>query len=95
MSDNQKYYKTLQIKANASRMEIKKSYRILCRQLNVAKIFNKNNKYIEYKLNEIENAYKILIDPIQRKLYDRLSIDLFLLYDILYITDNNLVLMFK
>ena len=75
VKDNQKYYKIMGLESNASRNDIRRAYRKLCRKWNISKIFNQQKeKFIEYKLNQLTNAYNILINPIKRRLYDKFSL---------------------
>lgn len=61
------YYKTLEMKENASGDEIKRSYRTLARKYHPDRNSSKN---AETKFKEIQEAYKILSDPNARKEYD-------------------------
>ena len=62
------YYKTLDIKKNASDAEIKKAYRRLARKFHPD--FNPGDKQAETRFKRISEAYEVLSDKEKRKNYD-------------------------
>ena len=68
--DNAKdYYKILNVGGNASKKEIKKSYRKLARKYHPDA--NPDNKKAEDKFKEISEAYNVLSDDKKREQYDQ------------------------
>lgn len=68
--DNVKdYYKILNVGSNASKKEIKKSYRQLARRYHPDA--NPDNKKAEEKFKEISEAYDVLSDEKKRRQYDQ------------------------
>src|SRR6478735_3846386 len=67
------YYKVLGVPRTASQDEIKKAFRKLARQFHpdVAK----DKKSAEEKFKEINEAYEVLGDPVNRRKYDDLGPD--------------------
>jgi len=63
------YYILLNVKKNASGIEIKKSYRKLAMKYHPDR--NPNDKIAEEKFKEISEAYEILSDPKKRQTYDQ------------------------
>jgi hypothetical protein len=62
------YYKILEISTSASTEEIKKAYRRLALKYHPDK--NHGDKIAEAKFKELANAYEILSNPEQRRVYD-------------------------
>ena len=62
------YYRILGVKPNASHSEIKKAYRKLSIKFHPDK--NDGDTFFEEHFKRIQEAYEVLIDPIQRKSYD-------------------------
>lgn len=75
------YYKILKVNKNASTLEIKKAFRILAKLLH-PDVNKSENAHIEFL--EINEAYKVLNNPIKRIQYDKLYN-----YQILKITPKN------
>lgn len=75
------YYKILKVNKNASTLEIKKAFRILAKQLH-PDVNKSENAHIEFL--EINEAYKVLNNPVKRIQYDKLYN-----YQILKITPKN------
>src|SRR5213594_4103805 len=71
--DYKDYYAILGVKRDAKEEEIKKAFRKLARQYHpdVAK----DKKNAEEKFKEVNEAYEVLGDPKNRKLYDDLGAD--------------------
>lgn len=67
------YYKTLAIAKSATESEIKTAYRKLARKYHPD--LNPNNKEMELKFKEINEANEVLSDPIKRKKYDEYGKD--------------------
>lgn len=67
------YYKTLAIAKTANESEIKTAYRKLARKYHPD--LNPNNKEMELKFKEINEANEVLSDPIKRKKYDEYGKD--------------------
>lgn len=65
------YYKVLGLDSKASQDEIKKAFRKLARKYHPD--VNKNDKALEEKFKEINEAYEVLSDPEKRKKYDELG----------------------
>jgi len=63
------YYNILNVKKNASDIEIKKSYRKLAMKYHPDR--NQNDKKAEEKFKQISEAYEILSDNKKRKAYDQ------------------------
>lgn len=68
MINSKDYYKILEVNANASHAEIKKSYRRLALQYHPDKNFG--NQLYEAKFKDIIEAYKVLSDVKQREKYN-------------------------
>ena len=68
MADN-KLYEALGVSRNASKAEIKKSYRKLAKELHPDKNPNAGDKF-----KEVSYAYEILSNPEKRALYDRVGL---------------------
>lgn len=68
--DYQDYYKTLGVKKDASKQEIKRAYRTLARKYHpdVSKEAD-----AEIKFKEVGEAYDVLKDPEKREAYDQLG----------------------
>jgi DnaJ-class molecular chaperone len=62
------YYKTLKVEKNATKEDIKKSYRTLARKYHPD--LNPNNKSAEERFKEISEAYDVLSDEKKRAEYD-------------------------
>jgi len=62
------YYKTLGVNKNASKEEIKKSYRKLAMKYHPDQ--NKGDKASEERFKEVNEAYAVLSDEEKRKQYD-------------------------
>lgn len=69
MSSPHDYYQVLGVAKNASKDEIKSSYRRLALQYHPDR--NKNDKAAEEKFKEVTRAYEVLIDDEKRAAYDR------------------------
>ena len=67
------YYKTLGISKTASQDEIKKAYRKLAAKYHPD--VNPDNKAAEQKFKEVSEAYEVLKNPEDRKLYDQMGSD--------------------
>jgi curved DNA-binding protein len=67
------YYKILAIAKSASESEIKTAYRKLARKYHPD--LNPNDKEMELKFKEINEANEVLSDPIKRKKYDEYGKD--------------------
>ncbi len=67
------YYKTLQVKKNATQKEIKKAFRKLAAKYHPDK--NPGDKEAEEKFKEINEAHEVLSDPEKRKQYDQIDAD--------------------
>ncbi len=65
------YYKILALEKNSTIDQIKKSFRILARKYHPDA--TKNDKILEEKFKDINEAYEVLSDPEKRKMYDELS----------------------
>lgn len=65
------YYKILGVNKNASQDEIKKAYRKLARKYHPD--VNKDDEEAAKKFNEIQEAYEVLKNPEDRKLYDQVG----------------------
>ncbi len=65
------YYDILEVKDDASQVEIKRVYRDLAKQYHPD--VNKGNKEAETKFKEISEAYNILKDPVKRQKYDQMK----------------------
>lgn len=65
------YYKILGVNKNASQDEIKKAYRKLARKYHPD--VNKDDDGAAKKFNEIQEAYEVLKNPEDRKLYDQVG----------------------
>ena len=63
------YYDVLGVKRGASDKEIKQAYRKLARKLHPD--VNPGDKVAEEKFKELQEAYDVLSDPENRKLYDQ------------------------
>ncbi|MFA7219874.1 MAG: J domain-containing protein [Synergistaceae bacterium] len=63
------YYKTLNVKKDATDAEIKKSYRKLAQKYHPDK--NQGDKNAEEKFKELSEAYEVLSDADKRRQYDR------------------------
>lgn len=67
------YYRTLAIAKSATESEIKTAYRKLARKYHPD--LNPNNKEMELKFKEINEANEVLSNPIKRKKYDEYGKD--------------------
>eukprot|EP01125_Pyxidicula_operculata_P018632 TRINITY_DN6630_c0_g1_i2.p1 TRINITY_DN6630_c0_g1~~TRINITY_DN6630_c0_g1_i2.p1 ORF type:complete len:465 (-),score=132.89 TRINITY_DN6630_c0_g1_i2:87-1481(-) len=67
------YYDLLGVSKSASQDEIKKAYRKLAMKYHPDR--NKNNKEAEEKFKQISQAYSVLSDDKQRKMYDQFGED--------------------
>ena len=67
------YYAILGVKSEASAADIKKAYRELAVKYHPDK--NPDDKQVEEKFKEINEAYMIVGDPEKRKKYDRIQYD--------------------
>lgn len=65
------YYKILGVEKNSPIEQIKKSFRILARKYHPD--VNKNDKVLEEKFKDINEAYEVLSDAEKRRMYDELS----------------------
>lgn len=65
------YYKTLNVKRNASAEEIRKSYRRLARKYHPD--LNPGDKVAEERFKQVQEAYDILSDPKKRQMYDQVG----------------------
>ena len=65
------YYKILGVTRNASQDEIKKAYRKLARKLHPD--VNKNDPNASKKFSDLQEAYSVLKNPEDRKLYDQVG----------------------
>ncbi|MBW6474000.1 MAG: DnaJ domain-containing protein, partial [Anaerolineaceae bacterium] len=65
------YYKTLGVKRNASKDEIKQAYRKLAMKYHPDR--NPGNKEAEDKFKDINEANEVLSDPKKRARYDQLG----------------------
>jgi len=63
------YYDVLGVKRGASDKEIKQAYRKLARKFHPD--LNPGDKVAEEKFKELQEAYDVLSDPENRKLYDQ------------------------
>jgi len=71
---NKKYYEVLHIEENASLEEIKYAFRKLAKEHHPDTSRNRENPKIDSELfSSITEAYEILIDPVSRKEYDKVS----------------------
>jgi DnaJ-class molecular chaperone len=64
------YYKTLGVKKNASKKELKKAYRKLALKYHPDKNI-KNKAKATKKFEELSTAYEVLNDPQKRRIYDQ------------------------
>ncbi|MEX0686461.1 MAG: DnaJ C-terminal domain-containing protein [Balneolales bacterium] len=67
------YYKTLGVTKKASQDEIKKAYRKLAAKYHPD--VNPDNKEAEIKFKEVSEAYEVLKNPEDRKMYDQMGSD--------------------
>lgn len=67
------YYKTLGISKSASQEEIKKAYRKLAAKYHPD--VNPGNQEAEKKFKEVSEAYEVLKNPEDRKMYDQMGSD--------------------
>jgi len=67
------YYKTLDLKKDASEADIKKAYRKLARKFHPD--LNPNNKEAEKRFKEINEANEVLSDPEKKAKYDKYGKD--------------------
>ena len=68
MNTNKNYYQILQVETQATEDEIREAYRVLARQYH----HNSDNQpKAKQLLKAIQEAYAVLGDPKQRRLYDR------------------------
>ena len=70
---NEDLYNVLGVSRNATKEEIKKSYRKLARELHPDR--NKDNKEAEERFKKVSAAYTVLGDEEKRKIYDQYGID--------------------
>ncbi len=66
--NNRDYYEVLGVRKNATKSEMKKTYRQLARKFHPD--VNPGDKGAEERFKEISEAYAVLSDPEQRKKYD-------------------------
>lgn len=66
--NNRDYYEVLGVRKNATKSELKKTYRQLTRKFHSD--VNSDDKGAEERFEEVRNAYEVLSDPEQRKKYD-------------------------
>ena len=64
------YYKTLGVKKNANKKELKKAYRKLALKYHPDKN-PKNKEKATQKFEELSTAYEVLNDPTKRRIYDQ------------------------
>ena len=64
------YYKTLGVKKNATKKELKKAYRKLALKYHPDKN-PKNKEKATQKFEELSSAYEVLNDPTKRRIYDQ------------------------
>lgn len=64
------YYKTLGVKKNANKKELKKAYRKLALKYHPDKNI-KNKAKATKKFEELSAAYEVLNDPQKRRIYDQ------------------------
>src|ERR1044071_7321521 len=69
MSKTRDYYEVLGVKREASEDEIKKAYRKLARKFHPD--LNPDDKTAEEQFKLLQEAYDVLSDPENRKLYDQ------------------------
>lgn len=62
------YYEILGVPTNASKEDIKKAYRKLCRQYHPD--LHEGAKWAEDKLKQINEAHEVLVDTFKRQAYD-------------------------